>query len=172
MHWKYLPQQPKPRNVGSKSMQSIINNNGFGFCKASGFRNCNNCINRIRCIAYAPMYGNELLQSINVNTFSQQNKRTLDQSLEDNTQLLAQENAALKSKIQDLESQILNLSQNKNTEQDKTTQTIIQQETSNMELQVYENKNLEPIQQQETTLLKPKRGILGTKFVEDSSKKK
>ena len=86
------------------------------------------------------------------------------------TKILVQENIELKEKIQDLEGQILNLNQGKNT---KTTNLANQnqEEENSYGLQTYENKSLEVYQQEEIPL-KTKKGIFGTKFVEDKSSKK
>ena len=151
-------------------MQSIISNNGFGFCKASGFRNCNNCFYRLRCISYAPNHINNFNQPVQTRSYILQNERIFEPNLENNTELLTQENLALKEKIQDLENQILNLSQNKNIET-QTVKITEPKESKSSELQIYENKNLEVVQQSEIPL-KSKKGIFGTKFVEDNPKKK
>lgn len=152
-------------------MQSIINNSGFGFCKASGFRNCNNCVHRLRCISYAPIYTNNLVQQKNQEVFNLQSRQISDSiSSLNNEEILKQENLILKQKIQDLESQILLLNQSKNIE-NTTKEQIKQAEEQLVGLQVYENKSLD-IPQQDEVSLKPKKGIFGTKFVEDKPKKK
>ena len=151
-------------------MQSIISNNGFGFCKASSFRNCNHCLYRLRCINYTPIYTNNSPQTSSLEVFNLQSKQVFDQSSSSDTQDLIQENLVLKQKIQDLEGQVLALNESKNAEQ-KTSKQVNQAQETSAELQVYENKNLEVYQQDEVSL-KPKKGIFGTKFVEDKPKKK
>lgn len=148
-------------------MQSIISNNGFGFCKASSFRNCNNCLYRLRCIAYAPNHINNFTQPTTTKGIFLQDEKTFDVNLESETKTLVQENIELKEKIQDLEGQILNLNQSKNI---KTNKSANQEENSSG-LQVYENKSLEVYQQEEVPL-KAKKGIFGTKFVEEKPNKK
>ena len=152
-------------------MQSIINANGFGFCKASGFRNCNNCIYRLRCITYTPTYAISSTQSYNLpTTFNLQAKQIFEKNSNSSTNLLEQENIALKERIQDLENQLLNLSQTKNI--DAEPNKVVSQEEENFNgLQVYDNK-ISEISLQENNVLKPKKGLFGTKFVEDKSKKK
>lgn len=155
-------------------MQSIISNNGFGFCKASSFRNCNNCFYRLRCIGYAPSYINNFSQPIETRTTVLQKEKIFVENLENNTDSLIQENIALKEKVQDLEKQILFLNQSKNIEvvTDKIADTEeVVLETTSSELQVYENKNLEVYQQEEAPL-KAKKGIFGMKFIEEKPKKK
>ena len=149
-------------------MQSIISRNGFGFCKTSSFRNCNNCAYRLRCISCAPNYMLGLTQGIETKSLNLQNTRTIEQNIENDTKLLIEENAYLKEKIQELETQIL-LSNQKTNNQTETNK-VVNQETQHSGLQVY-NNNL-AISQQEEPLLKQKRGLFGTKFVEDVAKKK
>lgn len=148
-------------------MQSIINHSGFGFCKASSFRNCNNCLYRLRCINYAPVYSNNIVSQ---ETLRLRSNETFDLTISKREEDLTQENFALKQKIQDLESQILLLNQSKNIDNLVNLQPISTEEPTSA-LQVYENKNLE-VSQQSNVPLKAKKGIFGTKYVEDNPKKK
>ena len=151
-------------------MQSIINTSGFGFCKTSSFRNCNNCVYRLRCVKYAPMYLSNYNQPFLQEVFNNQNTRLLDSNANDEISALSQENLVLKQKIQELEGQVLQT--NKNIIQEtKDIKQANQEENSSTELQVYENKNLE-VYQQDSPPLKTKRGIFGMKYVEDKPKKK
>lgn len=151
-------------------MQSIINSSGFGFCKASGFRNCNNCLHRIKCINYIPIYSRNTIQTNIPEVLDLQSRQIFESNSLNKEETLLQENLALKHKVQDLENQISLLNNSKNIEQIDNKQTV-EVENSSAELQVYQNKNLE-ISQQGTAPLKPKKGIFGTKYVEDNSKKK
>ena len=151
-------------------MQSIINTNGFGFCKTSSFRNCNNCAYKLRCIKYAPIYLHNYNQSYLQEVFNNQNTRLLNSSTDSKASVLAEENLVLKQKIQELQGQILQANKT-NIEETETNKQVIQEENNSNELQVYENKDLE-VYQQNNSSLKTKRGIFGTKYVEDKPKKK
>ena len=151
-------------------MQSIINTSGFGFCKTSSFRNCNNCVYKLRCIKYAPIYLHNYNQSYSQEVFSNQNTRLLDSNIDNKISVLVEENLVLKQKIQELEGQVLQANKNI-VEETKTNKQIIQEESNLNGLQVYENKNLE-VYQQDNFALKAKKGIFGTKYVEDKPKKK
>lgn len=153
-------------------MQSIINTSGFGFCKASSFRNCNNCVYKLRCIKYAPIYLSNYNQSYSREVSKNENTRLLEPNpnIDNRISILTEENLVLKQKVQELEGQILQT--NKNIVEEITTNKQVVQEGNNpTELQVYENKNLE-VYQQDGSTLKAKRGIFGTKYVEDKPKKK
>ena len=152
-------------------MQSIINNSGFGFCKASGFNHCNNCLHRLRCINYAPIYLSGVAQTRPQEVLNLQSSRTLSNSELNIDSSLAEENLALKQRIQDLEAQILLLNQSKNTKE-VISSPATQKEETNSELQVYKNKNIEVYQQENDAPLKTKKGIFGTKYVEDKPKNK
>lgn len=151
-------------------MQSIINTSGFGFCKTSSFRNCNNCFYRLRCIKYAPVYLNNYNQSYSQEVFNNQNTRLLNSNIEDEVTVLNQENLVLKQKVKELEGQISQTNE-VIVEEVVNNKQALQEENSSIGLQVYENKNLE-VYQQDTVPLKAKRGIFGTKYVEDKPKKK
>ena len=151
-------------------MQSIINTSGFGFCKASSLRNCNNCLYKLRCINYAPIYTNNVTEPRTQPVVNLQNRQIFEPNAVDDNQSIVQENLILKQKIQDLEGQILLLNQSKESNKTNSEQTI-QIESNSSELQVYENKNLEVYQQTEVPL-KAKKGIFGTKYVEDKPQKK
>lgn len=151
-------------------MQSIINTSGFGFCKTSSFRNCNNCIYKLRCIKYAPIYLDNYNQSYSQEVFNNQNARLLDSNTDNKVSALVEENLALKQKIQELEGQVLQANKNV-VDETNTNKQVIQEENNLNELQVYGNKNLE-VYQQDNSGLKAKKGIFGTKYVEDKPKKK
>lgn len=151
-------------------MQSIINNSGFGFCKASSFRNCNNCLYRLRCINYAPFYSNNNSNFKIQEAFDLRSRNTFETIPTQNDDVLVQENLVLKQKIKDLENQILLLEQSKNIEQN-AVEHLEPSEINSVGLEVYENKNLDLLQQ-DNVPLKAKKGIFGTKYVEDKSKKK
>lgn len=153
-------------------MQSIINTSGFGFCKASSFRNCNNCIYKLRCIKYAPIYLSNYNQSYSREVYKNENTRLLESNpdIDNKVSMLTEENLVLKQKIQELEGQILQ-AKKINIEETETNKQVVQEENNLAELQVYENKNLE-VYQQDSSTLKAKRGIFGTKYVEDKPKKK
>ena len=115
---------------------------------------------------YLSNYNQPFLQEV----FNNQNTRLLDSNVSDEISALNQENLVLKQKIQELEGQVLQT--NKNIIQEtKDIKQANQEENSSTELQVYENKNLE-VYQQDSPPLKTKRGIFGTKYVEDKPKKK
>ena len=140
-------------------MQTIISNIGFGFCKSASLRNCNNCAFRLRCVNYAPItYRNLTEPTQEISTF---NARQQQVDLE-------QENLKLKEQIQNLEMQILDLKQSKNTNK-KSNKVVVQPEVVSQELQLYENKDIATVQQN-TTPLKAKKGLFGTKYVEDTAK--
>lgn len=151
-------------------MQSIINNSGFGFCKASSFRNCNNCLYRLRCINYAPFYSNNNSNFKIQEAFDLRSRNTFETIPTQNEDVLVQENLVLKQKIKDLENQILLLEQSKNIEQN-AVEHLEPSEINSVGLEVYENKNLDLLQQ-DSVPLKAKKGIFGTKYVEDKPKKK
>lgn len=151
-------------------MQSIINNSGFGFCKASSFRNCNNCLYRLRCINYAPFYSNNNSNFKIQEAFDLRSRNTFETIPTQNEEVLVQENLVLKQKIKDLENQILLLEQSKNIEQN-AVEHLEPSEINSVGLEVYENKNLDLLQQ-DNVPLKAKKGIFGTKYVEDKPKKK
>lgn len=151
-------------------MQSIINSSGFGFCKTSGFRNCNNCAYKLRCIKYAPIYLYNYNQSYSQEAFNNQNTRLSNPNTDNKISVLTEENLVLKQKIQELEGQILQANQT-NIKETLINEQVIQEENNSNELQVYENKDLEVYQQNESPL-KVKRGLFGTKYVEDKPKKK
>lgn len=121
-------------------------------------------------MVYAPNYINDFTQPTTTRNIVLQNEKTFDTNLESETKILVQENIELKKKIQDLEGQILNLNQSKNTKTSKLANQN-QEEENSYGLQAYENKSLEVYQQEEIPL-KTKKGIFGTKFVEDKSSKK
>ena len=146
-------------------MQSIVSNNGFGFCKTSSFRNCNNCVYRIRCMNYVPIYSDNLLQLKKQQIPVLQNEQISSQLLIKETDTLIEENKALKEKIQSLEAKIVSF-ENKEKAIEINNEQINQNTKS---LQVYENQNLD-LNQQDIVPLKSKKGIFGTKYVEDKSK--
>ena len=153
-------------------MQSIISNGGFGFCKASGFRNCNNCLYRIRCINYAPILSKNTFQVPVAKTFNLQNGEIFDGNSSEQEGLLSQENLILKHKIEELENQIKLLEQDNKGEIDSPAPSK-QIEENVSSLQVYEKKSPEIYSQQTENLpLKSKKGIFGTKYVEDKPKNK
>lgn len=125
---------------------------------------------RIKCINYTPFYSRNVIQPNTPEVLNLQSRQVFETNSPNNEEALLQENLALRHKVQDLENQISLLNNSKNIEQIDNKQTV-EAETNSAELQVYENKNLEVLQQ-ETTPLKPKKGIFGTKYVEDNSKKK
>lgn len=109
-------------------------------------------------------------QSYSQEVFSNQNTRLLDSNIDNKISVLVEENLVLKQKIQELEGQVLQANKNI-VEETKTNKQIIQEESNLNGLQVYENKNLE-VYQQDNSALKVKKGIFGTKYVEDKPKKK
>lgn len=116
------------------------------------------------------MYLSNYNQPFSQEVFNNQNARLLDSNANDEIFALNQENLVLKQKIQELEGQVLQT--NKNIIQEtKDIKQVNQEENSSTELQVYEDKNLE-VYQQDSPPLKTKRGIFGTKYVEDKPKKK
>ena len=151
-------------------MQSIINKNGFGFCQTSGFRNCINCSYRLMCINYIPVYLNNIKQIQSQEVYSIQNLRLSNDEVVNDASIVSQENIVLKQKIQDLETEILQIKKNENTEENNQKQ-VIQAEENSTGLQVY-NKNTPEAYQQNNTPLRAKKGIFGTKYVEEKPKGK
>lgn len=107
-------------------------------------------------------------QSYSREVYKNENTRLLESNpdIDNKVSMLAEENLVLKQKIQELEGQILQANKTK-----ETNKQVVQEEDNLAELQVYENKNLE-VYQQDSSTLKAKRGIFGTKYVEDKPKKK
>ena len=143
-------------------MQLILNNK-FGFCNFASFKNCNNCLNRLRCITYTPN------QYINVTKSNEANRLRNIQATEayNIQENLQQENLQLRQTIDTLNSQIMQLEAEKNELINNKTEITTPLQGS--ELQVYSNKNLEVATTTEPPL-KAKKGLFGTKYVEDTSK--
>ena len=150
-----------------------IINNPQGFYPRIFYRNCENCIYKLSCPRYTPSY-NFLKQEQAVYNHAPQTPIIQHESKQYVGKDLIQENMSLKRQIeelnqysQDLQFQIDNMSKiqevkEQEAQKEQNKQLAVAQEKS---LEIYGNKD-------DMAPLKMKKGLFGTKYVEDKKSKK